>query len=171
MTQEDLIQLAYASTSANAGSGGGTAVDVEIPRILRSCKVNNPKLEIGGVLHYGDGYFFQVLEGPQAAVDHLYEKISKDPRHTDVRTIDRRFIRQRRFPDWSMKYVPMEEDVEKLLQRHGFKQFNPYALNEGIIEEMIALLVGSPAPEQKPDQDYRNTRSQGSWLKRLLGRA
>ena len=171
MAQEDLIRLAYASTSSTAERGGGTAVDAEIPRILRSCKVNNPQLEIGGVLHYGNGYFFQVLEGPQGAVDHLYDRIAQDPRHTRVETLDRQFIRQRRFPDWSMKYVPMEDDVERLLQRHRIKQFNPYEFDDALIEEMISLLVGSPAPEQQPDQDYRRSRPRGSWLKRLFGRA
>lgn len=172
MTNSDeLIRLAYASQSAASGSGGATAVDKEIPRILRSCKNNNPKLEIGGVLHYGDGYFFQVLEGPAAAVDHLYETIARDPRHQDVSTLERRAIRTRRFPDWSMKYVPMESDVERLLKRHKMTHFDPYRFDSEMIEAMIALLVGQPTKDQQPDQDYGQTRKRGSWLQRLLGRA
>lgn len=171
---DQLIRLAYASQSASSGRGGGTAVDNEIPRILRSCKNNNPGLEIGGVLHYGDGYFFQVLEGPAAAVDHLYERIAQDSRHQDVSTLERRPIRQRRFPDWSMKYVPMESDVERLLKRHKLTHFDPYRFDSEMIEEMIALLVGKPAKDQQPDQNYAGNgskRARGSWLQRLLGRA
>ena len=170
MGSDDLIRLTYASTSASREQGGGTAVDPEVGRILRSCKRNNPRLEIGGVLHYGNGYFFQVLEGPDAAVQHLYANIAGDDRHRDVKTLEKQWIRERRFPDWSMKYVPMENEVEKVLERHGMREFDPYRFDRRMIEEMISLLVGSPAPEQQPDQDYRKSRKRGSWLQRLLGR-
>ena len=100
MTSPNLVRLTYASTSASAQRGGGTAVDPEIGRILQACKTNNPKREIGGVLHYGHGYFLQVLEGPEEEVDALYQKISSDSRHQDVRTLDERQVEERRFPDW-----------------------------------------------------------------------
>lgn len=41
--------------------GGGSAIDPEIARILRACKVDNLRLEVGGVLQYGEGYFLQRL--------------------------------------------------------------------------------------------------------------
>lgn len=170
MSSDSLIRLSYASTSAGRGRGGGTAADAEIPRILQACRKNNPKLEIGGVLHYGDGYFFQVLEGPEAAVDHLYGIIGADSRHVDVRTLERVNVSMRRFPDWSMKYVPVEDDVTRVLTRHGLDRFDPYAFGPELIEAMITLLVGKPDPEQAPDQDYRRARGRGAWLQRLLGR-
>lgn len=167
MTSQNLIRLTYASTSASASRGGGTAVDPEIGRILQACKINNPKREIGGVLHYGHGYFLQVLEGPEKDVDALYQKISKDPRHQDVRTLDERRVDERRFPDWSMKYVPMESDIERVLKRHRMSAFDPYRFDLNMIEEVIEVLVGSDAPNQKPDQDYG--RGVGGFLKRLFG--
>ena len=171
MPNDNLIRLSYASTSAWRGQGGGTASDKEIPRILQACRKNNPELQIGGVLHYGNGYFFQVLEGPAAAVDHLYNKIAKDLRHTDVTTLERIDQSRRRFPDWSMKYVPFEEDVNNVLKRYRLSEFNPYEFSPEVIEAVIVLLVGKPAPEQKPDQDYTKNQKRGSWLQRLLGRA
>ena len=171
MATDDLVRLSYCSTSQRRDRGGGTASDTEIPRILRACRNNNPKLQIGGVLHYGNGYFFQVLEGPEAAVDHLYRTIGDDPRHTDVRTLERTRVPQRRFPDWSMKYVPFEDDVTRVLKRHGLDEFNPYRFGPEVIEAMVALLVGAAALEQQPDQDYSRPQKRGSWLQRLLGRA
>lgn len=166
MTNATLIRLTYASISASSERGGGTAVDPEIGRILRACKVNNPKLAVGGVLHYGHGYFLQVLEGPENAVRKLYDRIGGDPRHQDVKTLDRRFIDERRFPDWSMKYVPMESDIEAVLRRNRMSSFDPYRFDEGMIEQIIDVLVGNTPSDQKPDQDYRR---RGGLLRRLFG--
>ncbi|MEF8833508.1 MAG: BLUF domain-containing protein [Halofilum sp. (in: g-proteobacteria)] len=166
MTSQNLIRLTYASTSSSARRGGGTAVDPEIGRILQACKTNNPKREIGGVLHYGHGYFLQVLEGPENEVKALYEKIGRDPRHQDVRTLDERRVEERRFPDWSMKYVPMESDIERVLKRNRMSEFDPYRFDLDMIEQVIEVLVGSDAPDQKHDQDYG--RGVGGFLKRLF---
>ena len=167
MTSDNLIRLTYASTSTTANRGGGTAVDPEIGRILQSCKVNNPKSEIGGVLHYGNGYFLQVLEGPETDVQTLYQRISKDTRHQDVRTLDECRIESRRFPDWSMKYVPMESDIERVLKRNRMTDFDPYRFDRKMIEQIIDVLVGSAAPDQKPDQDYG--RGVRGFFRRLFG--
>ena len=167
MTSPNLVRLTYASTSASAQRGGGTAVDPEIGRILQACKTNNPKREIGGVLHYGHGYFLQVLEGPEEEVDALYQKISSDSRHQDVRTLDERQVEERRFPDWSMKYVPMESDIERVLKRHRMSAFDPYRFDLDMIEEVIEVLVGTDAPGQQPDQDYG--RGISGLFKRLFG--
>lgn len=171
LASEDLIRLSYCSTSQWRGQGGGTAADTEAPRILRVCRTNNPKLRIGGVLHYGNGYFFQVLEGPAAAVDHLYQTIGQDIRHADVTTLERKPVSSRRFPDWSMKYVPFEDEVNRVLARHKLKEFTPYRFGSEVIEAMVTTLVGAPAPEQQPDQDYSRPQKRGFWLKRLLGRS
>lgn len=170
MPSDSLYRLTYASTSAFKERGGGTAIDPEVARILRACKVNNPRREVGGVLHYGHGYFFQVLEGPEKAVKEIYEAIAQDERHEHVHTLDARRVSARRFPDWSMKYVPMESEVNQVLQRHGLSQFDPYRFDVGMIDDMIDLLVGTTAPEQEPDQRYQGGRGPFAWLGRLLGR-
>jgi hypothetical protein len=171
MTDNDLIRLSYASTSAFTERGGGTAIDPEVDRILHACKINNPEREIGGVLHYGYGCFFQVLEGPRDEVQDIYARIAQDSRHTNVATLEKRSVTRRSFPDWSMKYVPLEKNVERSLERHGLKTFDPYQFDNQIIEDVIDLLVGSAAPEQVPDQN-RSGGSGGpiSFLKRLFGR-
>ena len=167
MHDEDLVRLTYASTSSTRESGGGTAIDPEISRILRACKVNNPRLRVGGVLHYGHGFFLQVLEGPRAGVEALFRRIARDPRHRDVQTLECRSVDARRFPDWSMKYVPLESDVGRVLRRNRLPAFDPYSFDAATIEDLIGVLVGSNAPNQDPDQDYAR---RPSFLGRLLGR-
>ena len=51
----------------------------------------NTKKNISGILVYGMGNFFQVLEGERKAVEKLYsEYIEKDPRHSDIFEVIRR---------------------------------------------------------------------------------
>jgi hypothetical protein len=167
MANQPLSRLTYASTAnfdTNSGSGN---IDLEIGRILRACKINNPKQGIGGVLHYGYGYFFQGIEGPRDAVNRLYERITADDRHRDLQVLSTHDTETRFFPDWSMKYVPLEKDVEALLKRHGMRKFNPYRFDDAIIDELIRTLVEGRAPLNEPDQNYGRG---GSLLKRIFGR-
>ena len=170
MSDQALTRLTYASTASFDQDAGPQSIDLEIGRILRKCKINNPKREIGGVLHYGHGYFFQVLEGPRSTITALLQTIMADPRHRDVHVLTTRDTDRRRFPDWSMKYVPLEQEVEQLIRHHGMNTFNPYRFNEGVIEDMIDMLVDGKDPHGTPDQDYRPGRLRSS-LRRLFGRS
>lgn len=170
MANEPLFRLSYASISTRQEQGCGRD-DPEIARILGECRRNNARLEIGGVLHYRDGYYLQVLEGPEEAVKEIYDRISEDPHHRDVRTLEARRVSKRRFPYWSMKYVPDVPRLDTLLERHGLPRFDPYAFDTTIIDDMIDLLVDSPAPDQTPDQRYSQHIGLGVRLCRLLGRA
>lgn len=169
MASKSLFRLSYASISTIQEQGGGRD-DPEIARILSECRRNNARLEIGGALHYRDGYYFQVLEGPEEGVKEIYDRISQDPHHRDVRTLEARRVSKRRFPHWSMKYVPDVPRLGTLLERHGLPRFDPYAFDTTIIDDMIDLLVASPAPDQTPDQRYPHHIGLGARLLRLLGR-
>ena len=54
---------------------------------------------------YVDGTFLQLLEGEQEIVSNLLDKISKDPRHTDVKVVYKTGVERRTFNDWQMAYV------------------------------------------------------------------
>lgn len=169
MASESLFRLSYASISTRQEQGGGKD-DPEIARILGECSRNNARREVGGVLLHRDGYYFQVLEGPEEAVKEIYDHIAQDPHHRDVRTLEARRIGRRRFPDWSMKYVDDAPHVEAVLKRHGVPRFDPYAFDTTIIKDMIDLLVDSPAPDQVPDQQYPHHVGLRARLRRLLQR-
>lgn len=53
--------------------------------ILQQARMGNAERGISGALMLYDGWFAQVLEGPQAAVEALYAKIKQDARHATVR--------------------------------------------------------------------------------------
>ena len=75
---------------------------------------NNLENGITGLFIYSDQDILQVLEGPNAAVTSLFNKISKDKRHTAMILLAEETIQNRYFPDWQMGfYVVGYEDIQK----------------------------------------------------------
>ncbi|WP_031428548.1 BLUF domain-containing protein [Flavimarina sp. Hel_I_48] len=56
----------------------------DIQDILEHAEATNTECKVSGVLLHSMGNFFQVLEGGKEHITALYNKILKDPRHTDV---------------------------------------------------------------------------------------
>jgi len=72
--------------------------------MLRTFQANNERANITGMLLYKGGNFMQAIEGPKAAVQALFEKIQKDPRHTAVFKLLERPITQREFSNFYMGF-------------------------------------------------------------------
>lgn len=78
----------------------------DIPQILERSRTLNAHSGVTGALFMHEGKFLQYLEGEEASIGTVYERIQKDRRHTDCRQIDRRLISVRIFNDWSMTWLP-----------------------------------------------------------------
>lgn len=167
-----LIRLTYASTATFESNKSG-GIEVEVARILSASRRNNQAKQVGGVLHYGEGYFFQALEGDRATVEALYNHIAADPRHRDVQVLSSTTVNERLFEDWSMKYVPLEDQIQRLLDRHGI-DFNPYCFDDRIIHEFLQLCVTGEDPtealEAQAERDAAAGKDTRPWWKRLIGR-
>ena len=94
-----LFCLAYASVSNIA------ADSPEMVEIARTSLARNPALGLTGALYFDGRQFYQVLEGDETAVQGLYARIRRDPRHTGVQTLWDGPIDRRRFGSWAMKFV------------------------------------------------------------------
>jgi hypothetical protein len=105
---------------------------------------NNPAQGLVGALYFGDGCFFQCLEGPAHAVDALYARLHHDPRHRDLVVLSRSDVDRPSYAGWSMKFVPNAVAVRAVLDRHGLASFDPYHFAPGAIDDMVALLVDGP---------------------------
>lgn len=91
-----ISQLVYVS-SATTPFGSD-----DLAQILAVSRRNNVRNGVTGALLYSGGEILQALEGPETAVEGIYERIRADPRHHSVRTVLRGTASQRAFPDWSM---------------------------------------------------------------------
>jgi hypothetical protein len=85
-------------------------------QIVDSSRQANAQKSIGGVLAYSETRFAQLLEGPTASVDALYEKIRSDSRHTDVIPIARVTCDRRIFRNWSMAAFDPESGQDELFE-------------------------------------------------------
>ena len=167
---QPLVQLTYASQATFSSHQQG-GVETEVARILLQSRRNNPKQKLGGVLHFGNGYFFQCLEGEQAAVNAAYDRIAKDPRHTGVQMLGLNIMQRRRFEDWSMKYVALESDIQALLAEHKLKEFNPYQFEPKLIVKLIDLFAGASDDDAYAPTNPSYTKARPSWWTRLLGKS
>ena len=103
---EDLLSVLYTSTSHEQLS------DEQLTDLLTVSRTRNAADDITGLLVYRAGRFFQVIEGPPAAVRALYGRIAADPRHHSVRTLVEDRVAERHFGEWTMGFerVPDHEE-------------------------------------------------------------
>ena len=74
-------RIVYSST-ATAPTDDDTQID-----ILRQSRANNGLNGISGILLSDGRRFLQVLEGTPEAIEHVFARISADPRHAEVKTL------------------------------------------------------------------------------------
>jgi hypothetical protein len=98
-----LFNVVYCSrASADVDAAG---VDAIIATSLR----NNPAWGITGMLVFGEGIFFQWLEGPRASILHLMTLLRSDSRHGQIIMLSEvEESRERLFPQWDMELVGAE---------------------------------------------------------------
>lgn len=89
--------------------------------LLIVARRNNQRSGITGMLLYHDGNFVQVLEGPKAAIEAIFERISVDPAHDGIVSTDIVPIKERQFGDWSMGFLPIAALPE--VARHSVNAF------------------------------------------------
>lgn len=77
--------------------------------IVDRASVHNAEAGVTGLLCYGGGYFLQVLEGDGDVVSRTFCRIARDPRHAEVRIVDFSVIQARRFDDWSMRLINLDD--------------------------------------------------------------
>ena len=84
--------------------------DAEVGRIVEAAQRRNVSRGITGVLVFGNGVFFQLLEGPAVEVQKLIANLHCDPRHCDVVSLDwSEERRERLYPNWEMERVEADD--------------------------------------------------------------
>ncbi len=80
----------------------------DLIELLAKARDKNAANDVTGMLLYIDGSFFQILEGPEEAVDALAAHIAEDPRHDQMTVIIREPIAKRAFGEWTMGFADVD---------------------------------------------------------------
>ncbi|GAA4348100.1 hypothetical protein GCM10023185_03700 [Hymenobacter saemangeumensis] len=82
--------------------------DDNLRELLEQCRRDNARHNVSGVLFYSHGNIAQLIEGEAEVLEPLFEKISRDGRHSNVIRLAKRPIAARSFDGWSMAFHPLE---------------------------------------------------------------
>lgn len=131
-----MIQIVYISSAVAPWS------TEQLLELLQQCLKNNSARGVTGMLLYGEDTFLQALEGDDAVIDALIEKIARDPRHAKIQLLHRRPIEQRQYADWSMGFKRISErELTGIpgLKDFGAKDFNfdYLARHEGVVDALM----------------------------------
>lgn len=143
---QKLVQIIYISRSTFENSDAVNKIEPNVVRILAKSRVNNRKNGLVGVLYFGDGAFYQCLEGEEEAVNTMFSKIEKDSRHKDVKLISKKYVSKLSFPDWAMKYAPLDEKMRNFMQAHQHQKFDPYVFSPEMTQKMLGVLIDAYDP-------------------------
>jgi hypothetical protein len=116
-----MIRVTYLSQASEPLSADG------LLGLLNQCHRNNTAKGLTGMLLFGNGTFLQSIEGEAKVVDPLIERISKDPRHRDIKIVRRDEITERQYSDWSMGFERVTESTLAAipsLRNFGLPNFN-----------------------------------------------
>ena len=117
----------------------------EIEVILDASRKNNVLLGVTGALMFNAGYFAQVLEGEQGAIESTFERIQRDERHGNVHLLEFAPASKRSFQSWSMAYIGAEgtatSDIASVASRSGF---DLTTLNGEQLFSRLEMLLNDP---------------------------
>jgi hypothetical protein len=111
----------------------------ELVALLVKARRRNEVAGITGAMVYGQGQFIQILEGEEAAVTALYERIVADPRHQSILKLADKAIAARTFVEWSMAF--RELSPEQALELEGYASPTYWAQTSFASDSPDALLL------------------------------
>ena len=77
----------------------------DLEDIHRSARERNARDDVTGLMVFNGTHFLQIVEGSEAAIGALVERVRKDPRHTGFEIRDRQKVAARGFPGWPLELI------------------------------------------------------------------
>lgn len=158
---EKLVGMAYCSRAVNFSFE-------EMEEILQVSRRNNAKAAMTGALIYDNTTYLQWLEGEEANLRDLFQRISQDSRHRDIRLLTVHRLEGRWFPDWDMAAAVTEGQTLRGLRlvRHiTLCGFDPFGWSD---TETTCFMMGlsdymtrKAAPKSTPVNDQVELRNPG----------
>ena len=151
----DLYQLIYISRITSTGLSGASTLN----DIAETAIKNNTANDVTGILCYGNGYFFQCIEGSKQALTNLKNRILRDDRHKDMQTLEFSAIAKRRFTGWSLRSITLERWMLGDSKIKALMPFKPYEWGSNQWHQFLDVLQDY-YEEQKMSGDSSDNDSQ-----------
>ncbi len=138
---EQIFRIVYCSQNVMAGDERRRKEVME--RIFELSRANNGRQGVTGALLYNDGFFAQVLEGPQAAIETTFERIQQDERHAQITVLECSAAGSRDFPEWSMAQVQPSSALESMSAGSALSQAmaDPAFAAHNVLELLRSLVI------------------------------
>ncbi len=94
---------------------GSTGSLLNLATILSEAQRNNDRDGLTGALAAHDERYVQVVEGPASALDNLWRRLERDPRHRNIVVLDRAPIADRAFGQWAMASTRITPELAPVL--------------------------------------------------------
>lgn len=117
----------------------------ELFNLLYHARVANESREMSGVLLQSDNRLLQVLEGPTWKLCAVFDKIRRDPRHTEVEVIDERSIHEAIFPQWAMRYFNDRSIGKAMALLDGIPPSRLSRLIRGTVHDFFVEGIAAPS--------------------------
>jgi hypothetical protein len=101
--------------------------------LLHTSRGYNTIDNISGLLMHRNGYFLQIIEGEQDVVENLFQRLSNDTRHKNIKMILDRTVESRLFSNWAMGCADFDEPELSMLPGLRTDLSNPEVIEELII--------------------------------------
>ena len=111
----DVLTMTYVSSATRLLSVQ------QLVELIDQIRPKNERLGVTGLLLYSGGNVIQTLEGTAAAVESVFGALEVDPRHADVRVVERRHVAERAFSTWSMGFRNVSD--REIADRETFAEF------------------------------------------------
>jgi hypothetical protein len=90
-------------------------------------------------LLYCEGFFIQILEGEKKTIGGLFNKITQDARHKDIRVITNGSSPKRYFPQWTMGFNYIEKKELLTLEEINYSSVKDFLYNSNPYKLMKLL--------------------------------
>lgn len=98
----------------------GLSVD-QIDDLAQDAAAHNKVAGVTGILLSDGARFLQYIEGPEDGLALTYARILNSRSHTEIVELGRSRGGMRRFPYWSMRWIPVDEQELRLAVRSDWR--------------------------------------------------
>lgn len=126
----------------------------QLEELLDVSRRNNAAVNVSGMLLYYDGSFIQYIEGEEADVAGLFDRISADPRHLGVFVLDKGETAARALPEWKMGYTSLSDQDRDAL---GSFDLNFDALEQELDPELPRTVLSMMRTFYRTSHSFQDT--------------